>query len=1307
MCPDGLTQTNSPLNNKVMRRTLISILFLLTVVCTTTAQSHPADSLLPLSPQAASLARYGEYPVSYAPGVPEISVPIYTIRIGGYSLPISISYHASGIKVGEVASVVGLGWALNAGGAISRTVEGAPDLRAWTEEQDTYYRDYDNLDALVGSAIETGTDFELLRMMCLHPESTVYDTASDRYTYNFAGKSGVFRYSHNDSRFIPLDYEPFTIRAVRNSGNGTYDSKFYIYDTDGVNYYFEEAECSGVKSDENTTDVSAWYITKIETPYGDIDFEYEQGVDYTFFTYSQTVTKGTFWERSGSGVGVYQQEKLHALNSSTEYLCRPKLLKCIKWDDNRIVFHYADDRLDLWKTRLTKIEIFNGAGDLYKTVNFVHEYWGNSGNNYRMMLKSRSMSDEGVYAFDYVKGGYMPDYVRSRVNNNLDCKEDFWGYYNGQASGHYYWMPKELWTVTSVGDAVNDHLFTPYASDRSPVGKYAEYGTIKSITYPTGGTTQFDFELNDDGQNKKGGLRIKAVADKDASGTVLGSKTYEYKTKLGTTDDPLDLMSYKTYSKWSNNPTGLTNIGTLTTYVSRPVFPGNAGSSVVYPKVVVTDGEGGKTEYEYGFYPAPDDLKDYPYGDYNPYFTPSAINDYGGISPYPISMVRYDASGSAVVTERYEYDNVSVKDFSAGNRLMSFYYHRDVRSIDIEWPDLPYGTVNDETVLYGQITAHAAVRRLAAKETTDHATGVTTREEYTYDARHRTRNPKTVRMTNSDGRTFTTAYTYCFESDDPVCKAMTEDMIYDAVAEVTESCDGRVLSRHETEYVESGGNYYPSRELESALGATLEERVRYEEYDPNGNPRTVVSNDFDEAAIVWGYGSRLPVARVLGMSRPDLEAYSGAVSSLEAARTDAAVKSALKSLRASSGMTGNGLVSGFAHKLLYGVSSVIAANGYAADYAYGTDGKLSAVSDAGGTIQTFSYRYARPYQGTVGGSNYVQTKTYLNPSGSNAVTEYAYHDALGRPVETASSGVDASGRYVHTMQEYDLKGRVSRKWLPAVGGASGAELGRDAFAGRSSATYGDGYAYSETAYDGADRPVFTLQPGSECHSAGKGKAVEYVPNTANSVKLYHAALEGSSLVKDGYYPANTLYGELHTDEDGRTLAVYRDKRGRKVLERRDGSNDTYFVYDDLDRLRFVLSPEYQYAGYKAEYAYEYRYDGRGNLVKRILPGCDVDRYWYDGTDRLTFESVPASTGFGYRFRLYDKFGRQCVQGLCTNCERSFSGVYRAPRVARTQGGGFAGTGYALTPSGLITGAVRIESVAYYDDYSFKTGAASS
>ena len=88
-----------------------------------------SNSILPPSPQAAALARYGEYPVSLATGVPQINIPLYEIKLGSYTLPILISYHASGIKVDDVASTVGLGWVLNAGGAVSRTLSGI--LRRW------------------------------------------------------------------------------------------------------------------------------------------------------------------------------------------------------------------------------------------------------------------------------------------------------------------------------------------------------------------------------------------------------------------------------------------------------------------------------------------------------------------------------------------------------------------------------------------------------------------------------------------------------------------------------------------------------------------------------------------------------------------------------------------------------------------------------------------------------------------------------------------------------------------------------------------------------------------------------------------------------------------------------------------------------------------------------------------------------------------------------------------------------------------------------------------------------------------------
>ena len=72
------------------------------------------------SPEAYSLMEYSEIPVSLYTGVPDISIPIYTIRVGNYSLPISLRYHASGIKVGQEASRIGLGWSIHAGGAISR-----------------------------------------------------------------------------------------------------------------------------------------------------------------------------------------------------------------------------------------------------------------------------------------------------------------------------------------------------------------------------------------------------------------------------------------------------------------------------------------------------------------------------------------------------------------------------------------------------------------------------------------------------------------------------------------------------------------------------------------------------------------------------------------------------------------------------------------------------------------------------------------------------------------------------------------------------------------------------------------------------------------------------------------------------------------------------------------------------------------------------------------------------------------------------------------------------------------------------------
>jgi len=69
--------------------------------------------IIPPSPDAAQLGKYGDVQANIFNGIPGIKIPIYEIKLDDFVLPISLSYDASGNKVDEVSSVVGLGWSLN------------------------------------------------------------------------------------------------------------------------------------------------------------------------------------------------------------------------------------------------------------------------------------------------------------------------------------------------------------------------------------------------------------------------------------------------------------------------------------------------------------------------------------------------------------------------------------------------------------------------------------------------------------------------------------------------------------------------------------------------------------------------------------------------------------------------------------------------------------------------------------------------------------------------------------------------------------------------------------------------------------------------------------------------------------------------------------------------------------------------------------------------------------------------------------------------------------------------------------------
>lgn len=82
-----------------MKKIIISGIFLIQTFCHAFAVGG-LESATPMlmSPNAASLAMYADYPVSHYTGIPQINIPLYEIEIDGFKLPISLSYHSNGIK---------------------------------------------------------------------------------------------------------------------------------------------------------------------------------------------------------------------------------------------------------------------------------------------------------------------------------------------------------------------------------------------------------------------------------------------------------------------------------------------------------------------------------------------------------------------------------------------------------------------------------------------------------------------------------------------------------------------------------------------------------------------------------------------------------------------------------------------------------------------------------------------------------------------------------------------------------------------------------------------------------------------------------------------------------------------------------------------------------------------------------------------------------------------------------------------------------------------------------------------------------
>jgi len=330
-----------------------------------------------------------------------------------------------------------------------------------------------------------------------------------------------------------------------------------------------------------------------------------------------------------------------------------------------------------------------------------------------------------------------------------------------------------------------------------------------------------------------------------------------------------------------------------------------------------------------------------------------------------------------------------------------------------------------------------------------------------------------------------------------------------------------------------------------------------------------------------------------------------------------------------------------------------------------------------------------------------------NNSNSNSNSIIQYFDGLGRPVQTVQKTITPSGADLVSGIEYDGFGRDYRNWIPReVGGNSGA------YASDFTSDV-NSKLYTTTEYEPSPLNRVTGQygAGSEWYSAGKKKAIGYTINGSN---VKHFYVDGNHIKCDGSYVGATLYGQKITDEDGKTTEQFTDNLGRKVLSRMAGDHDTYYVYDDLDNLRYVLPPLAADAmgtntnGFDESanstlglYGYIYHYDGRKRCTEKKLPGCDWIYMVYDLADRLILsQDGNQRLKTQWTANSYEIFGRLLYSGVIasSNNRSAMESSYSNSVTNESYSGNGPVAGY--TNSNFPLASVLI--VNYYDNYGFLT-----
>lgn len=374
-------------------------------------------------------------------------------------------------------------------------------------------------------------------------------------------------------------------------------------------------------------------------------------------------------------------------------------------------------------------------------------------------------------------------------------------------------------------------------------------------------------------------------------------------------------------------------------------------------------------------------------------------------------------------------------------------------------------------------------------------------------------------------------------------------------------------------------------------------------------------------------------------------------------------------------------------------------------------GKLSSQSFTPNQTYTYSRAYLEPV-----------TYNASNPDANNnkkQIQSVQYTDGLGRPRQDIAIGATYNGNDMVSTYFYDpATGRQTKQYLPVpktstLGGLQAvSEADINSYYGVANA-----FAEVKTEESPLSRPVETAAPGDAWKlSGGKTKKVAYLFVGQDELKKYKAVSDDNEgvfepvVTQTENYAKGSLHKIVSTDEDGNVSVVYKNSLGQTLVTRQENGTeklDTHYLYNQYGQLVMIIPPKASALGTldqtaKDQLCYVYRYDAKGRLIEKKLPGKGKEEMVYDKADRLIlYRDAIMKNQDRWLITKYDLFGRVLYTGFLNGGTRALQQSIIANMVITESphSTGFSRNGLQIYYSnGYFVDINTVLSVNYYDTY---------